>query len=172
MSALHLEIRHTWDGAEIDPEERVHLSLRDEPEGLVLTVVAPAHGDPPPAAEAGPTWGLWEHEVVELFIVGADGRYTEIELGPHGHHLVLRLSGVRQIVERELPLTFSARVHNGRWRGVAKIPRSLLPEGPHRVNAFALHGTGETRRYLCWTPLPGPKPDFHQPDRFEIVELP
>lgn len=161
-----LEITRTWDGAPVGPDEAVRLAVALDDEGLTIEVDAPFHGDPPPPGPPGPTWALWEQEVVELFVLGPGDRYTEIELGPHGHHLVLRLEGVRQIVERELPIPYEAVITGGRWRAVARLPPSLLPEGPYRINATAIHGRGEGRRYLSWAPLPAEKPDFHQLHRF------
>ena len=38
---------------------------------------------------------------------------------------------------------------------------------PHQI-----HGQGPGRRYDASTPLPGPKPDYHQPARFDAVTLP
>lgn len=162
MSALR--IAQTWDGQPARPDEEVNLQLRVEGDALIIEVEAPFHGDSPPEAPRGPTWALWEHEVVELFILGPGLRYTEIELGPYGHHLVLQLEGVRQIVARELPIAFTASREGGLWRGVATVPLSLLPPGPHRVNATAIHGQGAARRYLAWAPMPGEKPDFHRLD--------
>jgi len=100
---------------------------------------------------------------VELFIYGDDDQYTEIELAPSGHHLVLQLDGIRRAVATQLPIEYDATVHGDRWTGTAKIDKSLLPDGPHRWNATAIHGSGEERRYLSWLPLPGEAPDFHQP---------
>jgi hypothetical protein len=172
MSARTIEVGYTWNGEAVPPSERVVLTLSDRGEHVALAVDAPFHSDPPPPGPPGPTDGLWEHEVVELFVAGPGPRYVEIELGPHGHHLVLRLDGVRNAVARCLPLAFAARISGDRWHGEALIPRSWLPAGPHRVNAYAIHGVGSGRRYLAATPLPGPKPDFHQPDRFPAFELP
>ena len=31
----------------------------------------------------------------------ADGTYVEVEVGPHGHHLVLQLAGVRDVAARD-----------------------------------------------------------------------
>jgi hypothetical protein len=138
-----------------------------------VAVEAPFHGDPPPAGPAGPSPGLWEHEVVEVFVASAaePHRYTEVELSPWGHHLVLRLDGVRRVAASALPLAFRSRRRAGRWLGAARLPLSLIPDPPWRVNAFALHGEGASRRYLAATALPGPQPDFHQPDRFAPLAI-
>ena len=165
-----LLIARAWDGGAARPDEVVLLTLHRVEDGLSLHVNAPLHGDPPPDAPAGPTWALWEHEVVELFIAGPGDdegvHYLELELGPHGHHLALLLAGRRHIVGRELPLAVTTRHVGARWIAEATIPEGLLPNGPLRVNATAIHGAGEGRRYLSLTPLPGAAPDFHQPQRF------
>ena len=166
-----LPIALTWDGQPARPDERVELRIEVAGGCLWIHVDAPFHGDPAPTAPPGPTPALWEHEVVELFVLGADQRYTEIELGPHGHHLVLQLAGTRNVVAERLPIDFQARIHGDRWRGAANLPLELLPLGPHRLNATAIHGVGAERRYLSWVALPAEKPDFHQLHRFMNIEL-
>lgn len=168
-----LTIARTWDGLEIPVSERVQILAGVSADALVLHVDAPYFGDPPPPGSAGPCEGLWAYEVVELFIEGPSGRYTEIELSPHGHHLVLRLSRPRQVIDRCLPIAFQSVRTRERWRGTARVPLGLLPEDrPLRGNAYAMHGEGSARRYLAMFPVPGAKPDFHQPHRFELLGLP
>ncbi|TNE92144.1 MAG: hypothetical protein EP330_03040 [Deltaproteobacteria bacterium] len=157
---IELHVDRTWDDREAPPEEHVTVRITVMEDALRVDVSATFHGDPAPPGD-GSTWGLWEHEVVELFLLGEDERYTEIELGPHGHYLVLRLHGERQVTERELPIDYTARIEGGRWTGSAVVPRSLLPEAPWRGNAYAIHGVGEARRYLVHHPLGTDKPDFH-----------
>jgi len=173
---VHLEVGYTWDGTPVGEGETVHLGLRSEGEHLVLAVVAPFHGDPPPPGPPGSTPELWEHEVVELFLAGAGTAasvpYLEVELSPHGHHQVLRFAGVRRSIAADLPLDYSARIEAGRWWGQALLPLAWLPPGPLRAHACALHGRGPARRYLVATPMPGPAPDFHQPDLFMPLGIP
>lgn len=169
MAGWVIEIDATWDGGAWAPAECVQIFAEISGSELVLQIDAPFHGDPPPAGPPGPTEGLWNHEVVELFIAGegtSPVRYLEIELGPHGHHLGLQLVGVRNVVERGLPIRFQARIAGDRWTGEARLPLAWLPPAPHRVNAYAIHGVGEARRYLALAAVPGERPDFHQPDRF------
>jgi hypothetical protein len=166
-----MRIGFTWDGEALPDEQIAEVSFRDGGDELIVDVDAPFHGDPPPTGAPGPTEKLWEHEAVEVFVAGPHDRYLEIEMGPHGHHLVIQLDGVRRPVASGLSMTYSARIAGLRWRGEARIPRAWLPEKPHRVNAYAVHGVSE-RHHHAATPVPGAKPDFHQPDRFAEMVLP
>jgi len=166
---MKLTLAHQWDGQLVSASEHVHLVLGEWDGGLEIRVDAPGPSDPAPPGPAGPCWGLWEHEVVEVFVAGEGMSYTEIELGPHGHHLVLRLEGIRKVVQRELPLDYTVSSAEGRWQGVARLDRDLLPRGPHRMNAYAIRGEAGARRYLAWQPLPGAEPDFHQLSCFAPV---
>ncbi len=168
---IRLVIASTWEGAPAAPGERVTLLLEDDGETLRVSVDAPRHDDPPPDAPPGPVWGLWEHEVVELFVLGPDETYTELELGPHGHHLLLRLAGRRNVVERMLPVDarWGDRGADGRWRVDAVLPAAVLPPRPWRINAYTIHGKGGGRRYLAWSPAPGEAPDFHRLETFRTV---
>ena len=151
------------------------MRLRLTASALRVAVSAPFHDDPPPPGEPGSTEGLWEYEVVELFVAGpADDDavpYTEIELSPWGHHLVLQLHGIRNRVATGLPIAFRTQRRGNLWLGVARIDMALLPQQPWRINAFAIHGVGDDRRYLAATPLPGERPDFHQPARFLALAI-
>jgi hypothetical protein len=168
---LSLMIATTWDGEAVGDNERVALALEISAQELVVEVEAPFHDDPPPAGEVGSTDKLWEHEVVELMLLGDDARYLELELSPHGHYLALQLHGVRNVVHREQALSYRATIDRDarRWRGCALIPLSWLPNGCTRLNAFAVHGLSESRRYLAWRPTGGDRPDFHRLEVFEPI---
>lgn len=190
----HLTIEHTWDGQPVASDERVSLRFWFTEAEVQVFVDAPFFDDPAPDHAPGPTPGLWNHEVVEVFFLGSEERYLEVELGPHGHHLVLALQGVRQVVAEQLPLAFSATLEatgetavggqgqaaddaaddaagaakgDGaegqprRWWGTARFPCAWLPPEWSHLNAYAIHGTGATRRYLAWRPAGGEHPDFH-----------
>jgi hypothetical protein len=168
-----LRIAHTWDGTPLGDDEiaTVEANIQDGGAAVVVTVTAPYHGDPAPPAPAGSTDRLWEYEAVELFLLGRDDAYLEIELGPHGHHLVLQLRGRRNVVAHGLAIGYHAAIGRARWRGHAVIPRALLPDHVTRGNAYALHGVGPGRRHLAACPVPGPAPDFHRLDRFGSIVL-
>jgi len=166
-----LLVDKTWDGAPIGDDEIARVELIAEPERVIVKVDAPFHGDPPPAGPPGPTDRLWEHEVVELFLLGRDDTYLEVELGPHGHHLVLEHRGVRNAVRSGLLLRHEAIIEGPRWRGAASIPKQWLPEGLDRGNACAMHGAGASRRHLAAFPVPGDGPDFHRLAAFGPVRL-
>ena len=168
MSSIVLVVGRTWDGRLVPRAERAELRLSWEEAHLRVDVDAPYAGDPAPTTPIGPTPGLWEHEVVELFVVLENGRYVELELSPHGHHLLLTLSGVRTVDQQGLPVEWSPHLDaaTGRWTGTARVARTLFPSRPVRCNAFRIAGVGAGRRYQVMAPLPGERPDFHQPDHF------
>lgn len=165
--AMEIDIESTWDGA--PAEDRVNLWLFWDADALVIEVTAPYHGDPRPPGDGGPTDGLWDYEVVEIFLVddaGAKPVYTEVELSPHGHHLVLKLKGVRCPVSTRHEIEWSAVIDGDRWKGTAVVPMNLLPQEITHYNAYAIHGVGEQRRYLAAHPVPGDAPDFHRLEHF------
>ncbi|NJL26957.1 MAG: hypothetical protein HC897_03275 [Thermoanaerobaculia bacterium] len=174
---LILDVAKTWDGRPIAFDERVMLTLEATDAGLRVCIDAPFYGDPPPPGPPGSTDRLWEFEVVELFLAGCtetDGDhvpYIEIELSPHGHHLVLRLEGVRRVVETGLELNYEAEIEGDTWQGIAIVPWAYLPAGALSANAYALCGAGRKRRYLAMVPVPGSRPDFHQPAVFQRLPI-
>ncbi|HHO53717.1 MAG TPA: hypothetical protein ENK18_23300 [Deltaproteobacteria bacterium] len=163
---IRLVIGYTWDGAVLPEADRASVVLTLTESELVIEVDAPYRGDPPPTGPVGPTDRLWEHEVIEVFVVGEGERYTEIELSPHGHHWVLRLEGIRSPMTRGIPIAFEATIEGERWRGIARIERSHLPDEPVRCNVFRISGVGTARRFAAWVPVPGPAPDFHRLEQF------
>jgi len=169
MGPLRLEVGHSWDGRPLPHDERavvqVH-GLAPDAEEVRIDLVAPFAADPPPFAPPGPVDQLWGYEVVEVFVVGADGAYTELELGPYGHHLLLQLRGVRDVSAKLLPVAFEARRAGDRWAGSARVERALFPSEPVAVNAYRIHGVGAARRYEAHAPVPGDGPDFHRLEHF------
>lgn len=172
--SLEVVVDRLWDGTPAAPDEAFTVQFSDGGDHLLVHVDAPFHGDPPPAESAGPLWGLWKHEVVEVFIsgFGAPEPYVELELGPYGHHLLIQLAGEREVLASCLPLHVDTEIVGDRWRAVARLPRDVLPLPPHHLNVYAIHGEGDGRRYLAWSPVPGERPDYHRLRYFRPVTLP
>jgi hypothetical protein len=161
---VKIRIERLWDGAPALADEAATIELGIARMSLSVEVSAPFHGDPAPPAPAGSTEGLWNYELVELFLFGDGERYLELELGPHGHHLVLLFAGRRQMIQRVERVDYSARIEldRRRWQGRLELPIHLLPKGASHLNAHALHGAAGARRYLSAWPSNGARPDFHQ----------
>jgi hypothetical protein len=139
--------------------------------GLAIEVTAPLHRDPPPPVPEGSCDGLWNHEVVELFLLGDDERYLEIELGPWGHYLVLELEGRRNVVASGHPIEYEARRGSIGWSGRAVIPAERIPAPIGLGNAYAIHGPAPARHYRALHPVPGEAPDFHRLECFGPIGL-
>lgn len=168
-----LVIARSFDGAPIEDEQaHAHVTLRFTGECLLIEVDAPFYDDPRPNTPAGATPHLWEFEVVEVFFLGAQERYLELELGPHGHHLALSLRGRRKIEAMGFDLFFKHELKDTRWRGQALVPLSWLPAGFNQLNAYAIHGQGDKRRYLSSFGAPTNAPDFHHLESFATLIAP
>lgn len=155
-------IDRTWDGAPVD--DVAAFALARDADHLIVAWVAPLHDDPRPAAPPGLLDGLWQHEVVEVFLAGPDGHYLELEVGPHGHVLGLSFDSVRHRAGPPWAAEVATRRRDGWWVGRARVPAARLPALPWRGHAARIHGT--PRRYLTSADLSGPTPDFHQPHRW------
>ena len=167
-----LLVAQTWDGQPAPRGDWVNVELTLGAQTLLIDIDAPFHGDEAPAGPVGSTPGLWNHEVVELFLLGDDERYLEVELGPHGHYLVLELSGRRRVVREHDVLDYRVRHDGMRFRGRAQIPLDWLPSGIARLNAYSIHGPSSARQHLAWRGAPGVRPDFHRLETFGALGLP
>jgi hypothetical protein len=175
--AADIVVAHSWDGTRtLPPAEQTHLRLAVDASSAYVTIVrAPFHADdpPPPRDHLAPRPGecprLWDFQVVELFLLGDDGdRYLELEFGPHGHYLALMLHGERRCVRAgRLPLAhYCATIDEAcaTWSAEARFPRTWIPPGWSRWNAFAIHGSETRREYASAFPATHgePSPDFHR----------
>lgn len=48
------------------------------------------------------------------------------------------------------------------WKGVAQIPLAYIPKGVDKMNAYAIHGSGDNRVYESLYPVPNGK--YKDPD--------
>ncbi|KAK7489883.1 hypothetical protein BaRGS_00018905 [Batillaria attramentaria] len=167
-------IKTTWDNSPVN-HDAVRITLSADPKGCRIDVVAPFFDSPPaPSVPAGqPCPELWEYEVVETFFLNDREQYLEVELCPHGQHLVLLLNGRRKMVQDELPLEFKSQVVGSEWHGSAVVPFSYLPPNVAKFNAFAIHGAGEGRVYEALFPAlqQHSSPDFHRLEYFQPINL-
>jgi hypothetical protein len=169
--SLRLPIERLWSGAACDLPLRgaVELCVRGGALDLRASLAQPGAPRVPDAPPGTRVDGLWTYDVVECFLVGAGGRYLELELGAAGHWLALSFSAPRVRADDHEALALA--VEHGRgpggWWARAALPLALLPPDLRAVNAFAI----AAGRFLAHHPVPGAAPDFHQPGSFPAVRL-
>ncbi|XP_045582812.2 uncharacterized protein [Procambarus clarkii] len=164
-------ITTTWDDVPLAGQP-VQFTLQGFQAGVEINVTAPFYNDPAPDGPSGqPFYGLWDYEVVEMFFLNDEDEYLEVELGPWGQHLLLLLKGERNTIKHSLPLDYIVLEKTdpvgdtpGEWRGSAMIPPGYFPPNVTRMNAYAIHGVGDSRQYQALYPAPHGDPDYPQPD--------
>lgn len=168
---LHLHIDKLWDGSDC-PDDRLvaEVFLSQTKEGIHLQAQAPMlHEQKVPDAPTGSrVEGLWEHDVVELFLVGPGHQYLEIELGAGGHFLALGFDSIRHrsnAYETFAPILRFERTNEKTWKSSMTIPWKMVPENLRAFNAFAIMAG----QLLAYSPVPGEQPDFHQPDHYPSI---
>ncbi|XP_044285295.1 UPF0462 protein C4orf33 homolog [Varanus komodoensis] len=176
---MEFKIEHTWNSIPVS-HDPVVIRLIAENGGILMEVTAPFFNDPPapPGAPGKPFNGLWDYEVVEAFFLNGQTRqYLEVELCPHGQHLVLLLCGRRKICKQELPVKFEVSRTSAKWNGRAHLPWSYFPAASDKFNAFAIHGSSVDRTYEALYPVPQcdiqkeQEPDFHRLEYFRSLNL-
>ncbi len=125
--------------------------------------------------------GLWEYDLVELFLLDSGGeRYEEFNIAPNGAWWRCVFSSYRvredavDYAEPSPGIATSQR--NGSWSVAIGIPFSQLNidfrarEG-ERLNVCAIVSNGHGREYLSTAPLDAVKPDFHQTVSYQRCAL-
>ncbi len=168
--SLVIDVTSLWNGSPCsDASLHAEVRIQQSPLGLNIVASAPQRSDAHiPDAAPGRLDGLWNFDVVEVFLAG-ETNYLEIELGAGGHWLVLEFDGIRQrsneYVDFE-PVTTHA-VRDQRWESGITVPWNMIPSGLARMNAFAIAGG----QFLALHAVPGTEPDFHQPQSFPAITL-
>ena len=124
-----------------------------------------------PEASIGFTDGLWEWDVIELFLASPGStRYLELEIGPGGHWLALGFADVRRRDRelRELEPLIEQTQSGPTWSGRTIVPLSGVERyagsGPWSGVVVAVLGEPVAGHiHLSSAALPGSRPDFHQP---------
>lgn len=170
---LNLHIDKNWGGSPC-PDDRLwaDVFLSQTKEGIHLRVQAPMlHEQKIPDAPMGSrVEGLWEFDVVELFLVGPGHQYLEIELGAGGHFLVLGFDSIRHrsdAYESFAPILRFEKTGEKIWTSSLVIPWKMVPENLRALNVFAIMAG----QFLAYSAVPGEQPDFHQPDRYPSASL-
>lgn len=135
-------------------------------------------GDPwcAPAQPGDFIEGLWERDVVELFLSETGSpRYQEFNVSPSGAWWTMAFSGYRtRMGTNSMP---SVRCHadafGSGWRAAMAIPLSQLTIG-WSSESGALNVTailGNPQRFVTALDLGGGEPDFHRAERFLPARL-
>lgn len=172
-SSLSLHVDHLWNGGDcLDERVWADIQLSASQKGIHVRSESPVlHDQKIPDAPIGTRVDeLWKYDVIELFFVGPGHRYVELELGAGGHYLFLSFESIRHRLERTddfQPLLYFTKTPKKTWVSELLIPWKFLPENMRGFNVFVI----AAGQYLSLSPLPGEKPNFHQPDFFPQVSL-
>lgn len=170
---LELRVERLWNG-EVCVDDRLwaDVAVSACKDGLAVRVTAPVlHEQSVPEASLGARLdGLWEYDVVELFLVGPGHQYLELELGAGGQYLLLGFDSIRRrsqtYEDLDLVVKFEKTAQKT-WASEVVLPWAVVPENIRALNAFA-YMAGQ---YMAYEAVPGKEPDFHQPDVYPSVSL-
>lgn len=133
----------------------------------------------PALSKQSSQWGLWDWDVVELFLsVNDDPTYYEFQVSPLGQYFELEIFEPRLRFNKDFKSGFTVSVAPESndapcWRAEMRIPLSALGWDRRlesiRGNAFAILGEGQARTYWSAFLEPQKTPDFHLPRCFRTL---
>jgi len=132
-------------------------------------------------------WELWNRDVVEVFLNPDPRRplhYYEFEVSPNNQWIDLEINKEKEPFNEagwDSGFEHATRVDskNHLWTCEMKISlKSLRVDGLRpgqewRLNLYRADGPGDDsqRRFMSWSPNPGSKPSFHQPEGFGLIRF-
>ncbi len=113
-------------------------------------------------------WGLWEHDVFEVFISKDGESYLEVQISPLGQNFVLKIKKPRKVFES--PASFSGKtetISTKPWHCLISIPFSDIPGSSKSLTGNCFCVVGEAKREFYALNINSEKdPDFHRPELF------
>lgn len=134
----------------------------------------------PDARPDGWRYELWDRDVAETFLqpdASDPFKYTEFEVSPNGYWIDLAVShGKIEELHSGLRRRVVMDDKTKTWTAELAIPMKALtakfdPKAPWRANFFRIEGEKEQRFYSAWSPTRSPKPNFHVPSAFGVLEF-
>jgi alpha-galactosidase len=168
---------HDWQGRNHDPQRQTEARLLWNRHSLFVRFCCGYRTIDvfPDAGEDGRRDGLWDRDVVEVFLQPdrfGEKYYKEFEVSPHGQWLDLDITpqGLRHIasgMRSRVKLDESA----GLWTAEIAIPFAAVAASFDssqlwRVNFFRCEGLDPQRFYSAWQPTETETPNFHVPQKF------
>lgn len=117
-------------------------------------------------------WGLWDFDVLELFVQrkDADNHYLELQTSPLSQYFALKIKRPREETEEFIPQNIKIEVLREGQSFRAKFILLLdeIPGTGHEIygNICACLGTQNQREYFAANINTEEKPDFHRPELF------
>lgn len=177
LSAPQSEVRCDWSGLAVPGGFR--WSLARDPERLWVSIELPAPASTTKKHALGEfIEGLWEDNVVELFLMEASGRYQEWNVSSDGAWWAMSFAAYREREPGSIqPQGVAIEIFPGaeRWRAVLSVPiRSLAVQ---LESSTGVHVTGivyskdGVPTYLSSAGSPSFDPDFHDRRCFKRAEF-
>jgi hypothetical protein len=175
-----LGLAHDWYGAPVEPAVGFALVTDATRLWFVANHRRPAvlHPQGRPGAFQRE---LWRYDVAELFLADPrSGRYFEFNLAPNGAWWSCEFTAPRvraEATDRAMPevAAFADVAADGAWVAALSLPldglRERLDFGPLTLANVTFVLESPQQKFLSATPLGGPAPDFHVPDRFAKISL-
>ena len=165
------EIRGRWTGSHL------HFLFTSQFEKMKLK---------PGPSKVKETWGLWEFDVVEIFIgyeLSNIKRYKEFEISPMGEWVDLDVDQDRKGLEVDWRwdsnMEWHTRIDEAAklwycevripWKSIATPGKPVKAGDEFRLNLYRIEGAEPERRYLAWRPVNSPS--FHTPAAFGRLKL-
>ncbi|RYG68086.1 hypothetical protein EON64_05950 [archaeon] len=194
MSEAIFSFSNQWDGSpSFSSPYNITFSISPESGDIMVFVDAPFHDNPAPPVPVGKVENLYDYEVVEIFLASVredreNSPYLEIQLGPHGHYMLVFLMREADWDNQDTSLELDCLPKTWidpqvmRWYCELSLPAHYLPEPLCKPdlsvtwlsNVCAIYGSQECRRHLSLYPCPsGVAGDcnFHQLSCFRPLVL-
>jgi hypothetical protein len=170
---LSLSVGRLWN-SERCPDSRLlaFVEIQKSEEGILIRTTTPSlPGYKVPEAPPGVRVGSLDlFERICVFFVEEGGQYLEVNMAVGGQYSVLGFEKPHEVVADFSEVLFKTShkaFKGGKIVNEILLPSDLFPSNLRALNAFFVVGN----QTLAYYPLPGPEPNFHQPESFPFAKV-
>ncbi len=116
-------------------------------------------------------WGLWEHDVFEVFLTKNDSGlpYLEMQVSPLNQKFALIVKRPREETEypKVCPFRSHAEIKDGEWHSWIEVDLDQIPGDSNVIKGNVHAIIGDTRSFFSYNVNSEDEPDFHKPELFK-----